>query len=329
MNRLFCGISLFVALCSAVSLSAHSCDSMVRPLFLREGDTVAVVSISSKLPKKVDRQFIRRLESWGLTVQLGEHLFCRDTGWFATTDCNRAADLQRAIDDPSVKAVLFCRGGYGAIRTLDYLCLDSLRRHPKWFVGFSDLTVMHYALLKRGIESIHGAMPLEFLSDTTVTDSSALSLREALWGRLESYWIPPHPLNRVGCARGRLVGGNLSLVEAVNGTDIDDPLETPSILFIEEVGESIYRIDRMLQTLLRSGKLNRVKAFVVGHFTRTMHEKEWGQQVYELIAAYADRLGVPVLFGFPAGHSYPNYSLYMGREILLSVTPEGGLLEFL
>ena len=330
LRRLF-ALLLCGWLLSTLSAGAQTADtvSFIRPPFLREGDTVAVVAISSQLPKKRDTTFIRTLESWGLHVRLGEHLYCRDSIWFAGTDRQRADDLQRMLDDTSVKAILFYRGGYGAIRILDSLNLETLREHPKWLVGYSDITVMHYALQKTGIESIHGAMPVDFLRDTAKCDTSALSLQNALWGRVDAYRTPPHPLNTPGRARGRLTGGNLSLICALNGTDMDNTFDRPSVLLIEEVGENISRIDRMLQTLKRSGKLERLKAIVVGHFTDITGEERWGGPVDSLIHTYTSALDIPVLFGFPSGHESPNYSLFMGREVSVTVTEEGGTIEFL
>lgn len=301
----------------------------VRPPFLKEGDTVAVVAVSSKLPKRADTTFVRKLEAWGLKVKVGEHLYCRNAGWFAGTDEQRAADLQRALNDTSVKAIIFYKGGYGAIRTLDYLDWSVLRDHPKWLAGFSDVTVLHQVMRRERIESIHGTMPSLFLSDTTKRDSSALSLRDALFGRVERYHTAPSPYNRMGCATGRLVGGNLSILYALNNTDLDNHFEEPTVLFIEDVGENIYHIDRMMQNLLRSGKLARVRAIVVGYFNRMNSEREWGGDAYMLINSYTSKLGIPVLFGFPAGHARPNLSLYLGRQVRVEVTDKGGELEFL
>lgn len=301
----------------------------VRPPFLKEGDTVAVVAVSSKLPKRADTTFVRKLEAWGLKVKVGEHLYCRNAGWFAGTDEQRAADLQRALNDTSVKAIIFYKGGYGAIRTLDYLDWSVLRDHPKWLAGFSDVTVLHQVMRRERIESIHGTMLSLFLSDTTKRDSSALSLRDALFGRVERYHTAPSPYNRMGCATGRLVGGNLSILYALNNTDLDNHFEEPTVLFIEDVGENIYHIDRMMQNLLRSRKLARVRAIVVGYFNRMNSEREWGGDAYMLINAYTSQLGIPVLFGFPAGHARPNLSLYLGRQVRVEVTDKGGELEFL
>ncbi len=304
-------------------------EPFLRPPFLHVGDTVSVVAISSKLSKKADTSFIRTIASWGLTVKLGEHLFSQEEGWFAGSDRERATDLQRAIDDSSVRAVIFYKGGYGAVRTLDYLDLERLRSHPKWLVGFSDVTVLHQALRKVGVESIHGTMPVLFKTDTLEIDTSTLSLRDALFGKISSYRTPRHVYNRLGRAEGRLVGGNLSLIYALNGTDLDDDLEEPSVLFIEDVGENIYHIDRMMQNLKRSGKLARAKAIVVGYFSKMKGEKEWGADVESLINTYTAPLGIPVIFGFPAGHANPNMSLYMGRQVSVVVTDEDATLEFL
>lgn len=301
----------------------------IRPPFLQKGDTVAVVAVSSKLPRRPDTSFVRRIEAWGVKVKVGEHLYCRNAGWFAGTDEQRASDLQRALNDSSVKAIIFYKGGYGAVRILDYLDWSVLRTHPKWLAGFSDVTVLHQVLRKEKIESIHGTMPSLFLSDTTKVDTSALSLRDALFGEVKKYHTEPSPYNRLGCATGRLVGGNLSILYALNSTDLDNYFEEPSILFIEDVGENIYHIDRMMQNLLRSGKLARVRAVVVGYFNRMNSEREWGSDAYALINAYTSRLGIPVLFDFPAGHDRPNMSIYLGRPVKVEVTEQGGDLEFL
>lgn len=209
--------------------------------------------------------------------------------------------MQRALDDPSVRAVIFYKGGYGAIRTLDHLDLKVLRKHPKWLAGFSDVTVLHQALRKIGVESIHGTMPVLFRTDTLKTDTSALSLRDALFGEIGGYRTPPHAYNRPGRAEGRLVGGNLSLIYALNGTDLDNDMDEPSVLFIEDVGENIYHIDRMMQNLKRSGKLARAKAVVVGYFNKMKFEKEWGADAEGIDQRLYGIFGGTCIFGFPAG----------------------------
>lgn len=304
--------------------------SIVRPPYLVEGDEVGIVAISSKitLSREESEQFIDKVRSWGLRVRLGNHLFDQSGGWFPASDTERASDLQSMINDPAIKAVIFFRGGYGAVRALNYVDLLPLRKSPKWLVGYSDLTAVHAALRNIRVESIHGTMPGSFVADSDGIDYSALSLRSALWGELTEYQVAPHPLNNNGQTRGVLVGGNLTLIESINGTGLDFDLNKPSILLIEDVGENIYRIDRMLQTLQNAGKFKSVKGIIIGHFTDIEDEERWGKTVFELIKEYTIGLDIPVLFGFPAGHEQPNYSLYMGREVELTVNDAGGKLGF-
>lgn len=304
----------------------------VRPPFLREGDSVGLVAISSKTDSARMKHYLAAVDtvrSWGLSVRLAAHLFDRSGGWFASADSVRAQELQQMLENPHLRAVLFFRGGYGAVRVLDRIDLGAVLRDPKWLVGFSDLTTVHYALHKAGIESIHGTMPSNFRTGPAERDTSALWLREALFGRVGGYVSAPHPFNRPGEAQGRLSGGNLSVVSAMNGMPEDNDFSEPTILLIEDVGESIHHIDRMLRTLLRSGRLERIAGLVVGDFTHIRGEKQWGSSVYELISEYAGTLDIPVLFGFPAGHGRLNAALYMGREVRLTVSEEGGELRFL
>ena len=279
----------------------------LRPPYLREGDTIAVVSPSGRIAARADTAKVReRLESWGLHVLFGTHYADRSQPYFAGTDAERAADLQRMLDDPSVKAVIAFRGGYGSVRLLPHLVLRRLR-----------------------IESIHGQMPAGFLFDEGTEDPSAESLREALFGLTRRIDTPPHPLNRPGRATGRLAGGNLAVICAATGTPEELLTDSPTVLFIEEVGEFVYRIDRMMQSLARSGKLRNLRAVVVGHLTDMMGEKKFGvADVCRIISDYTQELGIPVLFGFPAGHDEPNLSLYLGREVTVTVDDGGGCVEF-
>lgn len=314
------------------------CDSLrevvpfVRPAYLREGDSVGLATLSSKIDSsRMDhyRAAVDTIRAWGLCVREGAHLYDRSGGWFAAPDSVRALELQRMLENPDLRAILFFRGGYGAVRTLDLLDFSVLRRHPKWLVGFSDLTAVHSALRVAGVESIHGTMPANFLTRPGQCDTSALWLREALFGHVAGYACGPHPFHRIGTARGRLAGGNLSVLSSLNGTPEDIDFSEPTILLIEDVGESIHHIDRMLQTLKRTGKLGRIAGLIVGGFSRIRGEEQWGASVYALLYDYACGLDIPVLFGFPAGHERLNAALYMGREVLLTVTEDGGTLRFL
>ena len=298
----------------------------IRPEFLKEGDTVAVVAMASSLSEK-SRQTLywkEMLESWGLHVKTGKHLYDSEPGEFAGCDEDRAADITEMLLDPEVKALISFRGGYGSMRTVRALDTSLFAAHPKWLVGFSDITVFHAMLQSQGIESIHGAMPSTLGEDSR---PSELSLRKALFGKVRSYRTAPHPFSRCGQARGRLVGGNLSLLHSCLRTPWENHLDEDSIFFIEDVDERMYNLDRMLLTLQQGGFFERAKGIIVGQFTDTTGEDEWKRSVLELVNEYMPD-GKPVLFGFDAGHEHPNYSLYLGREVTLDVTPDGGLLKF-
>lgn len=300
----------------------------IRPEFLKKGDTVAVVAMASALsPQSRQTLYWKEMfESWGLHVKIGKHLYDSAPGDFAGSDQDRAADITEMLLDPEVKALVSFRGGYGSMRTLRALDLDLFSQHPKWLVGFSDITVFHAMLQSRGIESILGAMP------STVGEGSAVSeesLRKALFGEIKSYRTAPHAFNHTGSARGRLVGGNLSLIVSCLGTPWQNRLRENSILFIEDVDERMYNLDRMLLTLQQGGTFDRAKAVIIGQFTDTSGEDEWQRKALDLVNEYMAPLDKPVLFGFDCGHEHPNYSLYLGREVTLDITSDGGSIKFL
>ena len=302
----------------------------IRPEYLKPGDTVAVVAMASALSAQ-SRQTLywkEMLESWGLHVKTGRHLYDSAPGDFAGRDEDRAADIAEALLDPEVKALISFRGGYGSMRTVRSLDLRLFAEHPKWLVGFSDITVFHAVLQHMGIESILGAMPSTIGSGETSRISEE-SLRKALFGEVRSYRTAPHAFNKPGSACGRLVGGNLSLIVSCLGTPWQNPLEEDSVLFIEDVDERMYNLDRMLLTLQQGGTFERAKAIVVGQFTDTAGEDEWQRKALDLVNEYMAPLDKPVLFGFDCGHEHPNYSLYLGRAVSLDVTPDGGFLNFL
>ncbi|SEA37220.1 muramoyltetrapeptide carboxypeptidase [Alistipes timonensis JC136] len=301
----------------------------LRPPYLHRGDTVGIVSPAGKLPLKTDTAKIRqRFESWGLHVKFGPHCADREQPYFAGTDEERAADLQAMIDDESVKAVIACRGGYGSVRLLPLVDLARLHERPKWVVGFSDITMLHLALRKLRIESIHGPMPAGFDFDGK-EDPSAESLRQALFGETVCIEVEPHPLNQPGTASGHLSGGNLTVIRSADGTPEELTAEEPTVLLIEEVGEFVYRIDRLMQSLTRSGRLGSLKAILVGHFSDMVGMKKFGvADAYAIISSYTRPLGIPVVFGFPAGHAEPNLAVYLGRRVTVSVDDEGARVEF-
>ena len=303
----------------------------IRPEFLKKGDTVAVVAMASALSSQ-SRQTLywkEMFESWGLHVKIGKHLYDSAPGDFAGSDQDRAADLTEMLLDPEVKAIISFRGGYGSMRTVRALDTRLFTEHPKWLVGFSDITVFHALLQSLGIESIHGAMPSTIGPDQGEQSKvSEESLRKALFGKIRSYRTAPHPYSMPGRARGRLVGGNLSLFVSCLRTLWENHLDEDSILFIEDVDERMYNLDRMLLTLQQGGTFERAKGIIIGQFTDTSGEDEWQRKAIDLVHEYmpADK---PVLFGFECGHEHPNYSLYLGREVTLDITSDGGSIKFL
>jgi muramoyltetrapeptide carboxypeptidase len=285
------------------------------PSPLKKGDKIAITCPAKKLPAPMT-DAVKLLESWGLEVVLGETI---DLSYhqFAGDDEQRARDLQRFIDDYDVKAIIAARGGYGTVRMIDKVDFSRFAANPKWLVGFSDITVLHTHLFtNHGVQTIHGQMPVN------IPDASAHSLetlRKALFGETLRYHFDSHALNRSGESSGILVGGNLSLLIAVSGS-VSDLDYSDKILFIEDVGEYLYAIDRMMRCLKRANKLKQLKGLIVGGFTEVKdNEIPFGQTVPEIIMEVVKEYDYPVCFDFPAGHIPDNCSLVLGKTINLKV----------
>jgi muramoyltetrapeptide carboxypeptidase len=283
--------------------------------FLKKGDKIAITCPAKKLPKPMD-DAIALLQSWGLEVVLGETVGA-SYHQFAGDDELRASDLQRFIDDDGIKAIIAARGGYGTIRIIDQVDFGRFSTNPKWLVGFSDITVIHAHLFANyQAQTIHGQMPVN------IPDASAhslVTLRKALFGEKISYSFTSHALNVSGSSKGILIGGNLSLLVAVIGS-VSDYNYDGKILFIEDVGEYLYSIDRMIRTLDRAGKLKNLAGMIVGGFTEVKdNDIPFGQTVPEIIMEVVKDYGYPVCFDFPAGHIPDNQSLVLGKALNLSV----------
>lgn len=306
-----------------------SCASYRRPASLRQGDMVGIVNLSSRVNPEADTLSVRRMveDSMGFRVRFGAHFLDQSNSSFGAEDSVRAADLMKMVRDRDVRAVLMYRGGYGAVRTLDYLDWRAIRRNPKWYVGFSDVTMLHLAAGVQRLETIHGTIAAHIPTDSV----GRVTLQCALMGELPAIEVPPHPLNQKGVAQGRLVGGNLSIIYAASGTpEGRAALRHGNILFIEDVGEKLYHIDRMLQNMERTGVLKRAKAVIIGYMTRINGLERFGvDSAEELMAQYTRKYGIPVIFGFPAGHQTPNVALYMGRQVRVTVDEGGARVEFL
>lgn len=299
---------------------------MIRPPNLSKGDTVAIVAPARKILPAETEGFFHLLDSWGLKWKTGKNLYGSHFQ-YSGTDFERAADLQEAIDDPEVKAIICARGGYGTIRILQYVDFSGFEKNPKWLAGFSDITVLHAYLNKfAGTESIHSLMPLNV--STEVQSLSIETLHKALFGETLEYSFENHSLNVKGEAKGELTGGNLSLLYSLNGTRFF-PDTRNKILFIEDVDEYLYHIDRMMQNLFHSGALNRVKAVIAGGFTKMKdNDIPFGKTAEEIIAETLRPFGIPLCLNFPSGHQSENNTLIFGREVLLSIGEEGGTLRF-
>lgn len=303
---------------------------IVRPPFLKQGDSVGILTVSS--PMEASRQeadsLIDIVRSWGLKVRTGENLYKHEAGAFSVSDKERGEEMQRMIDNDNIKAIIFYRGGYGAIRTMDYVNFTPLLKHPKWIVGFSDLTTYISVFCNMKYESIHGEMPGGYNTRHPETDINALTTKAALFGNVEEYKVEPNKYSQYGEAEGILVGGNMSLMSMAYGTPYDLKITGNEILYIEEVDEKMDTIDRFLQQLKKSGKLQKIKGLMVGSFVRAKDNAGWGFDVYDLIKTYTKDLNIPVLYGIRCGHGKINHALYMGAPVKLSVTPQGGTVIF-
>lgn len=278
------------------------------------GDTVAIVAPAGLLFKQDVSSAIQILSNWGLRVVLGEHLFSQHSV-FAGTDEERAADFQRALDDQTVKAIFCARGGYGSVRTLAHINWSDYMRSPKLICGFSDITAFHSFLGTKQVASLHSIMPLNYAKATA---EALESFRCAIFGETLSYSIEKHPFNKPGSASGLFTGGNLSILMSIKGT-VYEPECTGKILFIEDVGETHYHLDRMMQNIKRT-MFPHISGLVVGQFTEMKDGKTaFGLNAEEIIADACEGFNFPVCFGFPAGHIADNRSIWMNATASLQV----------
>ena len=300
---------------------------MITPPALKPGDTVAIVAPGRKVSPAEMEPAISLLKKWGLNVITGPHLF-GSCDQYSGTDDERASDMQMMLDDASVKAVLCARGGYGTVRIIDRLSFDAFCRNLKWIIGYSDATMLlSHVQSNYGIETLHAIMPINFPANGS-EDESIRSLHDVLFGKIPEYNLAPSSLNRTGHAEGDLTGGNLSILYALNGTP-SDVNYAGKVLFIEDIDEYLYHIDRMMMTLKRTGKLSGLAGLVVGGMTR-MNDNTvpFGKTAEEIVAEAVAEYDYPVCFGFPAGHMEQNLALIMGRNVSLDVRADGVTLAF-
>lgn len=295
-----------------------------QPPALKKGDTVGIVATARHVSASSLEPAVALLESWGLHVKLGGYIY-RKQNQLAGADWQRATDVQKMLDAPGVKAIWAAKGGYGTARIVDRIDFSGVKKHPKWFIGFSDATVMHSHLQRLGIQSLHGIVAI---SAKNASVSAKESLRAALFGGSLSYEIDGHALNRVGTSSGVLVGGNLSVLYSISGS----PSATDwsgKILFLEDLDEYVYHIDRMMLNLKRSGELAKLKGVVVGGMTKMRDNDEpWGKSAEAIIAEHLSEYDIPVMFGFPAGHIRDNRALVLGARVSMKVRKDKATLIF-
>lgn len=300
---------------------------MIAPLPLKPGDKIGLIAPSRKIDNGDLTTFIKLIEEWGYQVVLGENLYGVHHQ-FSGKDSERADDFIQMINDPDIKAILCVRGGYGTVRILDKLNKQLLQKNPKWIIGYSDITVLHSFYNKViECETIHATMPVNFTLESK-NNESWIRLRNVLRGDLIGYQINSHELNREGKVTGMLVGGNLSVLFSLRGTLCD--LDTDGkILFIEDLDEYLYHIDRMIMNLRISGKLKKLKGLIIGGMTQMKDNNvPFGKSAYEIIADAVNDYSYPVVFDFPAGHCEPNLPLILGRNVILDCNDKRVKLDF-
>lgn len=296
-----------------------------RPKSLITGDTLGIISPAGKLPVPDLDKALKIIHNWGLKVKTGAHVFSA-YHQFAGTDAQRMADFQAMLDDPTVRAIICARGGYGITRLINQLDFSGFLRQPKWIAGYSDITALHGHLHQLGVQSIHSIMPVTFGDESTA--ESVESLRKILFGESVHYETATHPLNRTGEASGEIIGGNLALLASIIGTSSE--VDTAGkILFIEDISEYRYNLDRMLVQLKRAGKLAHLAGLVAGHFTDVKDNRTpFGNTPYEMVAEWTQEYNYPVCYGFPVGHEPLNLAIPCGRMAHLSVAANGIRLAF-
>ena len=286
------------------------------PSFLRAGDNIHIVSPSGAIQPGFIDGATKLLSSWGLKVTEGKYART-EYGRFSGTKDERVADLQQALDDPNVKAILCSRGGYGLAQIIDKIDFTSFAKSPKWLIGFSDITILHNAITALGIASMHGIMT-KYLTELPEESDQITSFKNLLFGTPSNFSIKPEAENRLGHAGGKLIGGNLSVMMGMRSTPFDLDFNN-NILFIEDVGEKPYQIDRMMQSLRLSGVLKQISGLVVGQFSDYDEDPLMMQSVAEIILAAVSEYDYPVCFNFPAGHVDYNLSFVLGEQAELFV----------
>ncbi|NRD19018.1 LD-carboxypeptidase [Winogradskyella eckloniae] len=302
---------------------------LIQPPYLKAGDTVAIVAPSGILKNRERevQQALDLLKSWGLHAIVGKHVFSK-SNHFAGTDDERCEDLQNAMDDPKISAIWCARGGYGTVRILDKLNYTAFKKKPKWIIGYSDITALHNQIHNEGFQSLHALMCVSLTKDLNDVKTAVSTFKSAIFGQPEDYTLEASQYNREGETSGELIGGNLTMLHTMLGSDTS--LDTSGkILFIEEIGEYKYHIDRMLQSMKRAGYFDNLNGLVVGDMSRMRKNTTlWGTSVEQLILDALADYDFPITFNMPAGHEKDNRALVLGKVVDLKVDKSGSKLAY-
>ncbi|MFD2542695.1 LD-carboxypeptidase [Lacinutrix gracilariae] len=314
---------------SAQNYSLKKTTTLIQPDYLKAGDTVAIVAPSGILKNRNSEveQAVNLLKSWNLNVVVGDHVFSKDNH-FAGTDAERCEDFQKALDDPTISAVWSARGGYGTVRILDKLDYTKFKQNPKWIIGYSDITALHNQVHNQGFESLHAIMCVSLPKDLSEIKESIASFKDALFGKPIAYTLKGSAYNKIGKVTAPIVGGNLTILHTMLGsnTSIDT---SGKILFIEEIGEYKYHIDRMLQSLKRAGYFENCKGVLVGDMSKMRKNTTlWGTSVEQLVLDALAEYDFPIVFNMPAGHEEDNRALILGRNATITVGKEKSTVVF-
>ena len=297
----------------------------MKPDYLKTGDKVALISPSYFTPMENVEKTADVLRGWGLEPVIGPNVGKKVDGQYAGTVDERVSDIRWALSDPTIKAIICNRGGYGTIQLIDQLTLAELKASPKWLVGFSDISTLHGLLTRAGVMSIHGTMS-SFLAKGG-TDKTSTLMRDLLLGKVPRYEVPAHPQNITGKASGVLVGGNICTFVPNLGSQADATKAKDIILFVEEVEESMHNIDRQMRILQMNGVLDRCKGVILGEFTDCGKEFTF-ESVEAMLYEQLKEYNIPVLCGFPGGHGDVNLPLVMGANVTIEVRTDGATLQF-
>ena len=309
-------------------MTVYAQNNILMPPFLKESDKIALISPASTPNVEFVIAAEKVLKEWGYVTVRGEHVLDNTQGSFAGSKEERCSDLLKALMDPTIKAIMCTRGGYGSIQEIQDIPLSVIKDNPKWIIGYSDITVLHSAWVTSGVMGIHAHM-CEHLMEYGGKDDCSLYLQGILKGKMPQYTILSHPMNHLGDVTGTLIGGNLSVMCGFTGSSIDFCMRNDNlILFLEDVGENFDHVDRYMNLLKLHGILDKIKGIIIGQFTDYKNNGDYPDMNF-LFEQYFKDKDIPVIYNFPVGHVKKNYPLIEGALVRMSVTPVKCDLEFI